>query len=372
MRTRKPVNRLLDFFISDLNMSWLSPSGRCNPFENDEDMFMNDIVHVPPPPPPPPPLREILREGSSQPSRPREVKVEDSEATEDDDRGGKHGGDMEEEGEDDTDNGEEVPVETFYEKKLRLYREKYYVKPRTLDIPLEPSYLDTVLRKDDDRANKIFSLLELPRVRVCNKETKLKGVVRPQGKDKAYYGKRNLGKKIDMSTMHVVSENPLHTHKRKRDEPKLNTMLVDEHPDFEMSSPLRGVVNYLLDARVQKDLESVLKQDELCCWSTAMLPASRPFKGGNSCSKDKYYARLFINKTNFQKVVQVTQANADRYAIHLDMIDINPKTLRHYETEDEDNDDLEDGETDLGRSTGDVGVREEYIAKAPENSTRIL
>ncbi|KAF6174411.1 hypothetical protein GIB67_024433 [Kingdonia uniflora] len=43
-------------------------------------------------------------------------------------------------------------------------------------IPLKPNYLETVLLEEDVRVNIIFTELEIPRVRVSNKESKLKGV----------------------------------------------------------------------------------------------------------------------------------------------------------------------------------------------------
>ncbi|KAF6172368.1 hypothetical protein GIB67_022591, partial [Kingdonia uniflora] len=338
--------------------------------------------------------------------------------------------------------------------------------PRPLDIPLEPSYLDTVLREDDERVNKIFAQLELPRVRVSNKDYKLKGVIvekkrqskrrRPMGSgsganavdvdqldevpssfqalprdkvrsdaNKTAAGKRGAGKKGEVSQTSIRVESPSAGQKRRREEPHSSIVVVEERPEVDLSTI---GVDHHLEALVQKDPAAVVRQIELCfreasfdslCCScrvskvfsvgcvltkrineesrvpdlekhavdldralsspkrstqakvdTVVRAKEEEFKVAHDQAVEAmkieheavvagYEARLLRNKVTFQNLVKEKQGAMDRLAIHLDKIVVNPKSLRHYDTEDEDDEAIkEEVETEHGLEGDGPGVRE--------------
>ncbi|KAF6163673.1 hypothetical protein GIB67_036133 [Kingdonia uniflora] len=160
-------------------------------------------------------------------------------------------------------------------------------------------------------------------------------------------GKKNLGKKVNVSTTCVESQSLLLPHKRKRDELKQCTGLADEADKVAAWSPLQGVVDSRLDAIVQKDPASQVDRPR------AVMLAQKVTKLEEALLVTKQ------NKINFQKVVQESQADVDRYAIHLDQLGIKPKTLRHYKIEDEEEDDVEGGEPEPVQGVVDVVIWEE-------------
>ncbi|KAF6142927.1 hypothetical protein GIB67_003883 [Kingdonia uniflora] len=131
----------------------------------------------------------------------------------------------------------------------------------------------------------------------------------PRNKIKTFGGLVAAG--ATTGKMHVGSKSPLLPHKRKRDERKLCTRLVYEIDFAEVWCFVEGVAEYRLEAMVEKNPASVLKQVELCI---------------------------------HEIVVEERQADVDQYAIHFDQLGINPKTLRNYKTEYEADDDVEGGE----------------------------